>query len=68
MEDDKGNPINAALSQGYVNVLQEAWQNYDKDGDGTINTLELIEAIRNWLDNRLSTADLINIIQKWLQG
>ena len=40
---------------------------YDKDRDGTINTLELIEAIRDWLDNRLSTADLINIIQKWLQ-
>jgi len=41
---------------------------YDKDRDGTINTLELIEAIRDWLDNRLSTADLINVIQKWLQG
>jgi len=46
----------------------EPWQNYDKDGNGKIETSELITAIQDWLSNKLSTKDLINVIQKWLQS
>ncbi|MCC5994607.1 MAG: hypothetical protein LM587_03400 [Candidatus Aenigmarchaeota archaeon] len=46
----------------------EPWQNYDKDGNGKIETSELITAIQDWLSDKLSTKDLINVIQKWLQS
>ena len=48
-------------------VYTEPWQNYDRNGDGRIDTLELISAIKDWLNNKLSISDLIKVIQKWLQ-
>jgi len=49
-------------------IATEVWQAYDKNGNGKIETVELIAAIQDWLNNKLSTMDLIKIIQKWLQG
>jgi iron complex transport system substrate-binding protein len=43
-----------------------AWQFYDEDYNGKIQTRELIIAIRDWLDNKIVTRDLIVVIQKWL--
>ncbi|MEM3505701.1 MAG: hypothetical protein QW532_05680 [Archaeoglobaceae archaeon] len=47
---------------------QEPWQAYDSNGNGTIEDQELIAAILDWLDNRLSDQELINVILKWLSG
>ena len=44
------------------------WKAYDADGDGKISTQELINAIRDWLNNKLNTRELIEVIQIWLRG
>ena len=59
---------NVSCKAGKIEVKTFPWQSYDKDGDGAINTLELINAIQDWLNGQLETVDLINVIQKWLQG
>jgi len=46
----------------------EVWQDYDKNGNGSIETAELIAAIQDWLNGKLSTMDLIKVIQKWLES
>jgi len=51
-----------------IKVVDEPWKVYDGNEDGKISTTELIEAIRDWLENKLATLDLIKIIQKWLHG
>jgi subtilase family serine protease len=58
---------NMASTTVEVKAPPEPWQAYDKDGNGKIETSELITAIQDWLSNKLSTKDLINVIQKWLQ-
>ena len=45
---------------------QEPWQNYDTNGNGDIEDLELITAIIDWLNGRIGDLDLISIILKWL--
>jgi parallel beta-helix repeat protein len=47
-------------------IATEVWQAYDRNGDGKIETVELIAAIQDWLGNKIGTADLIRVIQKWL--
>jgi subtilase family serine protease len=59
---------NMASTTVEVKAPPEPWQAYDKDGNGKIETSELIKAIQDWLNNELSTKDLINVIQKWLQS
>jgi hypothetical protein len=56
------------LPQKCISVASEPWQAYDKNGNGKIETVELIAAIQDWLDNKLSTMNLIKVIQKWLQS
>jgi subtilase family serine protease len=59
---------NMASTTVEVRAPPEPWQAYDKDGNGKIETSELITAIQDWLSDKLSTKDLINVIQKWLQS
>jgi hypothetical protein len=49
-------------------IATEVWQAYDRNGNGKIETVELIATIQDWLNNKLSTMDLIKVIQKWLQS
>jgi len=53
-----------------IAVIQpsEIWEYYDSDGDGKMSTMELINAIKDWLEDRLGTLDLIKVIQKWLES
>jgi hypothetical protein len=51
-----------------LTIATEVWQAYDRNGDGKIETVELIAAIQDWLGNKIGTADLIRVIQKWLQS
>jgi hypothetical protein len=57
-----------ACVAGSLAIAIEVWQAYDKNGNGKIETAELIAAIQDWLNNKLSTVDLIKVIQKWLQS
>lgn len=63
-----GADASVILPQKCISVASEPWQVYDKNGNGKIETVELITAIQDWLNNKLSTMDLIKVIQKWLQG
>jgi len=63
-ESDEGNNQLAFT----ITVSPEVWQAYDRNGNGKIETVELIKAIQDWLNNKLSTMDLIKVIQKWLQS
>ena len=51
-----------------VSQPSEIWEYYDSDGDGKISTIELINAIKDWLNGKLSTMDLIKVIRKWLES
>ncbi|MCS7119514.1 MAG: hypothetical protein NZ894_05665, partial [Archaeoglobaceae archaeon] len=60
--------LNNERSISVTVVRPEPWQAYDRDGDGKIGDMELVNAIMDWLNNRLSDPDLINVIMKWLSG
>jgi hypothetical protein len=51
-----------------IPVASEPWEIYNENGNGKIETAELIAAIQDWLSDKLSTMDLIKVIQKWLQS
>ncbi|MDW7989044.1 MAG: cohesin domain-containing protein [Archaeoglobaceae archaeon] len=57
---------NASAIVQSLTIVREPWQAYDRDGDGKIGDMELVNAIMDWLNNRLSDLDLINVIMKWL--
>jgi hypothetical protein len=63
-----GADASVILPQKCIPVASELWEIYDENGNGKIETVELIAAIQDWLNNKLSTMDLIKIIQKWLQS
>jgi len=45
----------------------KAWILYDKNEDSRISDNELVNAIMDWLNNKLADYELIEVIQKWLQ-
>ena len=48
-------------------VMKQPWQRYDRNGNGRVDDLELLNAIQDWLHNKLKDLDLLNIIMKWLK-
>jgi len=63
--DEANNEYSVKIS---VSPPGEVWQTYDKNGDGRIDTSELISAIKDWLEDRMGTVDLVKIIRKWLES
>ena len=59
--------INAVVSSTPVKIVKEPWQRYDKNGNGRIDDLELLQSIQDWLNNKIPDLDLLNIIMKWLK-
>jgi hypothetical protein len=50
-----------ACVAGSLAIAIEVWQAYDKNGNGKVDTNELISGIQDWLSNKLSTVDLIRL-------
>jgi len=49
-----------------IKVVSQPWQIYDKNKDEKIDDRELLNAIMDWLNGRVSDMRLLNVIMKWL--
>ncbi|MCS7143679.1 MAG: cohesin domain-containing protein, partial [Archaeoglobaceae archaeon] len=53
---------NASAIVQSLTIVREPWQAYDQNGNGDIEDQELIQAILDWLNNKIGDRELIKVI------
>ncbi|RLI84871.1 MAG: hypothetical protein DRP01_07445 [Archaeoglobales archaeon] len=56
---------NSSVIVGCVQI-SKFWERYDEDNDGCISDVELVCAILDWLDGRITDDQLVEVIIIWL--